>query len=187
GLRSRSRDDGRAAGIRQASDRAVQVSARDRVPPGIAAERSRQAAAGAAPAARSRGARGTPMSSASKDAAAPRVLQPAGWAKPLGYANGIAAQGRFVFVGGQVGWNAEQRFESADFVAQARQALANIVAVLAEAGAGPEHVVRLTWYVVDKREYLSSSKALGRAYREIMGSPYPAMSAGGEDGRVGGA
>ena len=97
--------------------------------------------------------------------------------KAKGYANGIAAQGRFVFVGGQVGWNAEQRFESTDFVAQAQQALANIVAVLAEAGAKPEHVVRLTWYVVDKREYLASSKPLGRAYREIMGRHFPAMSA----------
>jgi enamine deaminase RidA (YjgF/YER057c/UK114 family) len=106
-----------------------------------------------------------------------RVLHPAGWARARGYANGVAAQGRFVFVGGQVGWNAEQRFASADFVAQARQALANIVAVLAEAGAGPEHVVRLTWYVVDKREYLAASKSLGRAYREIMGRHYPAMSA----------
>jgi len=117
------------------------------------------------------------MSGAGKDATAPRVLHPAGWAKAVGYANGIAAQGRFVFVGGQVGWNAEQRFESTDFVAQAQQALANIVAVLAEAGAKPEHVVRLTWYVVDKREYLASSKALGRAYREIMGRHFPAMSA----------
>ena len=117
------------------------------------------------------------MSSPRKDATAPRVLHPAGWAKAKGYANGIAAQGRFVFVGGQVGWNAEQRFESTDFVAQAQQALANIVAVLAEAGAKPEHVVRLTWYVVDKREYLASSKPLGRAYREIMGRHFPAMSA----------
>ena len=117
------------------------------------------------------------MSSARNDATAPRVLHPEGWAKARGYANGIAAQGRFVFVGGQVGWNAEQRFESSEFVAQARQALANIVAVLAEAGAGPEHVVRMTWYVVDKREYLASSKALGRAYRDIMGRHYPAMSA----------
>src|SRR5262245_51910786 len=117
------------------------------------------------------------MSGARKDAGAPRVLHPAGWARAKGYANGIAAQGRLVFVGGQIGWNAEQRFESTDFVAQARQALANIIAVLAEANAGPEHVVRLTWYVVDKREYLESSKALGRAYREVMGRHYPAMSA----------
>lgn len=117
------------------------------------------------------------MSGVSKDAAGLRVLHPPGWAKAKGYANGIVAQGRLVFVGGQVGWNAEQRFESSDFVAQARQALANIAAVLAEAGAGPEHVVRMTWYVIDKREYLNTAKALGRAYREIMGGHYPAMSA----------
>ncbi len=104
-------------------------------------------------------------------------LQPPGWASPKGYANGIAAQGRLVFVGGQIGWNAQQQFESDDFVAQARRALQNIVAVLAEAGAGPEHVVRMTWYVVDKREYASSLRALGSAYREVMGNHYPAMTA----------
>ena len=106
-----------------------------------------------------------------------RILHPAGWARAKGYSNGIAAHGRLVFVGGQVGWNAEQRFESREFVAQARQALANIVAVLAEAGAGPEHIVRMTWYVVDKQEYVAAARPLGRAYREIMGSHYPAMSA----------
>ena len=105
------------------------------------------------------------------------VLQPAGWAAPKGYANGIAATGRLVFVAGQVGWNAEQKFETEDFVGQARQALANVVAVLAEAGAGPEHVVRMTWYVVDKREYLGCAKALGAAYREVIGQHYPAMTA----------
>jgi len=107
----------------------------------------------------------------------PGVLHPAGWAPAKGYANGVAAKGRLVFVGGQVGWNAAQKFESADFVAQARQALENVVAVLAEAGARPEHVARMTWYVVDKREYLSCGKALGAAYREIMGRHYPAMTA----------
>jgi enamine deaminase RidA (YjgF/YER057c/UK114 family) len=106
-----------------------------------------------------------------------RVLHPSGWAKAKGYANGIAAEGRLVFVGGMIGWNAEQKFESADFVLQARQALANIVAVLAEAGGRPEHVARMTWYVVDKREYLACGKALGAAYREIMGRHYPAMTA----------
>jgi enamine deaminase RidA (YjgF/YER057c/UK114 family) len=105
------------------------------------------------------------------------ILQPAGWAAPKGYANGVAARGRIVFVGGQIGWNAAQRFETDDFVAQARQALANIVAVLAEAGARPEHVTRMTWYVVDKREYLSCGRDLGAAYREIMGRHYPAMTA----------
>jgi enamine deaminase RidA (YjgF/YER057c/UK114 family) len=109
--------------------------------------------------------------------ASSRVLHPAGWAKAKGYANGIAAEGRLVFVGGMIGWNAEQKFESADFVLQARQALANIVAVLAEAGGRPEHVARMTWYVVDKREYLACGKALGAAYREIMGRHYPAMTA----------
>jgi enamine deaminase RidA (YjgF/YER057c/UK114 family) len=106
-----------------------------------------------------------------------QVLQPPGWAAPKGYANGVAASGRIVFVGGQVGWNARQVFESADFVAQARQALANVVAVLAEAGAGPEHVARMTWYVVDKREYLACGRALGAAYREVMGRHFPAMTA----------
>ena len=106
-----------------------------------------------------------------------QILQPPGWTAPRGYANGVAASGRVVFVGGQIGWNAAQRFESADFVAQARQALANIVAVLAEAGARPEHIARMTWYVVDKREYLAAGKALGEAYRETIGRHYPAMTA----------
>lgn len=104
-------------------------------------------------------------------------LQPPDWAPPKGYANGIAARGTLLFVGGQVGWNARHQFESDEFVAQAAQALQNIVAVLAQAGARPEHVVRLTWYVVDRDEYLSSLSALGRAYRDIMGRHYPAMSA----------
>ena len=105
------------------------------------------------------------------------VLQPAGWAAPKGYANGIAARGRLVFVGGQIGWNAGQQFETTDFVGQARQALANVVAVLAAAGGGPQHLVRMTWYVVDKREYLASARALGAAYREIIGRHFPAMTA----------
>lgn len=104
-------------------------------------------------------------------------LQPPDWAPPKGYANGIAARGTLLFVGGQVGWNAQQQFESDAFVAQAAQALQNIVAVLAQAGARPEHVVRLTWYVVDRDEYLSNLSALGRAYRDVMGRHYPAMSA----------
>lgn len=111
------------------------------------------------------------------DRAGHRVLQPEGWARARGYANGVAAEGRLVFVGGQIGWNAGQAFESADFVAQARQALANVVAVLAQAGARPEHVTRMTWYVVDKREYLTCGKALGAAYRDVMGRHYPAMTA----------
>ena len=106
-----------------------------------------------------------------------RVLQPPGWTPPKGYANGIAARGTTVFVSGQVGWNAEQRFESDDFVPQARLALQNVVAILREAGAGPEHIARLTWYVVDKREYVASYPALGTVYREVIGRNFPAMTA----------
>jgi enamine deaminase RidA (YjgF/YER057c/UK114 family) len=106
-----------------------------------------------------------------------RILQPPDWAAPKGYANGVAARGTTIFVGGQIGWNAQQRFESDDFVAQARQALANVVAVLREAGAGPEHITRMTWYVVDKREYVASLPALGAAYRAVIGRHYPAMTA----------
>ena len=105
-----------------------------------------------------------------------QVLQPPGWPRPKGYANGIAASGRIVFVAGQVGWNAEERFESDDFVVQARQALANIVAVLAEANGGPEHITRMTWFVLDKQEYLDRARDLGAAYREVIGDTYPAMS-----------
>jgi enamine deaminase RidA (YjgF/YER057c/UK114 family) len=105
------------------------------------------------------------------------ILQPPGWPRPRGYANGIAARGRFVFVSGMIGWNAAGQFDSDDFAAQARQALSNVVAVLREAGAGPEHIVRLTWYVVDRREYLAAASALGEAYREIVGAHYPAMTA----------
>ena len=105
------------------------------------------------------------------------IVEPPGWAPARGYANGVSAQGRLVFVAGQIGWNAAQRFESDDFVAQAAQALANIAAVLAAAGARPEHIVRLTWYVVDKREYLASLSALAGPYRAVMGRHYPAMTA----------
>jgi enamine deaminase RidA (YjgF/YER057c/UK114 family) len=106
-----------------------------------------------------------------------RILQPEGWAAPKGYVNGIAARGTAVFVSGQIGWNAQQQFETDDFVGQARQALANVVAILREAGAGPEHITRMTWYVVDKREYLASLPALGDAYRAIVGRHFPAMTA----------
>ena len=106
-----------------------------------------------------------------------KVLQPPGWAKPRGYANGIAARGTQVFISGQIGWDAECKFVSDDFAAQAKQALANIVAVLAEAGGKPEHITRMTWYVVDKREYVASYKAIGEAYRDIIGRNFPAMSA----------
>jgi len=104
------------------------------------------------------------------------ILQPAGWVKPKGYANGVAAEGRLVFVGGQIGWNGQGQFETDDFVAQVRQTLQNIVDVLATGGARPEHVVSMTWYVTDKREYLGSLTAMGKAYREIMGRNFPAMA-----------
>jgi enamine deaminase RidA (YjgF/YER057c/UK114 family) len=105
-----------------------------------------------------------------------QVLQPKDWAPAKGFANGVAAEGRLVFVAGQVGWNAKQEFESDDFVAQVEQALRNIVAVLAEAGAGPQHLVRLTWYVTDKREYLSRLGEVGQAYRRVIGRHFPAMA-----------
>jgi len=105
-----------------------------------------------------------------------QLLHPKHWAKAKGFSNGIAAEGRQVFVAGQVGWNAQQVFESDDFVAQVEQALRNIVEVLAEAGAGPEHLVRLTWYVTDKRDYLSRPGDVGQAYRRIIGRHFPAMA-----------
>jgi enamine deaminase RidA (YjgF/YER057c/UK114 family) len=103
-------------------------------------------------------------------------LHPRSWKPALGYANGVAASGRMIFCGGLIGWNAEQQFESDDFIDQVAQTLRNIVAVLAEAGAGPEHIVRLTWYVTDKREYLARLKELGRVYREVIGKHFPAMA-----------
>ena len=105
------------------------------------------------------------------------ILQPPGWPRPRGYSNGVAASGRQVHVSGMVGWDADGQFRSDEFVQQARQALENIVAVLREAGAGPEHIVRMTWYVLDKREYLEAGAALGAVYREVIGRHYPAMSA----------
>ena len=106
-----------------------------------------------------------------------KILHPPGWKAARGYANGIAARGTLVFTGGQIGWNGAQQFESDDFVAQAKTALANVVAVLAEAGGRPENIVRMTWYVVDKREYLAVQPALGIAYRDVMGRHFPAMTA----------
>ena len=105
-----------------------------------------------------------------------QILQPKNWKRPKGYANGIVAEGRMIFVAGQVGWDEQERFNSDSFAGQAEQALANIVAILAEAGAGPEHLVRLTWFVVDKAEYLASLEATGTAYRRVIGRHYPAMS-----------
>ncbi|MBO9099324.1 MULTISPECIES: RidA family protein [unclassified Rhizobium] len=105
------------------------------------------------------------------------ILQPEGWAKPIGYANGVAATGRTVFVGGQIGWNAACEFESDDFVDQVRQTLSNIVAILAEGGAGPQHITSMTWYFTDKAEYLANLKGVGQAYRDIIGRHFPAMAA----------
>ena len=105
-----------------------------------------------------------------------RTLQPMGWKQPRGYVNGMLAQGRMVFVGGQVGWDENEVFQSDDFVEQVRQTLKNTVAVLAEGGAGPEHIVRMTWYVTDKQEYLRSLKGVGAVYREIIGRHYPVMA-----------
>jgi enamine deaminase RidA (YjgF/YER057c/UK114 family) len=104
-------------------------------------------------------------------------LQPAGWAEPKGYANGVAASGKQVYVAGQIGWNAQCQFDSDDLVDQVRQALANVVAVLAAAGARPAHIVRMTWYVVDKRDYLARARDIGRVYRELIGDYDVAMSA----------
>ena len=103
-------------------------------------------------------------------------LQPADWPQPHGYANGIIAEGRIVFVAGQIGWNARGEFETDDFVAQVRQALLNVVAVLAEAGATPDRIARMTWYITDKAVYRSSLKEVGRVYREVIGVHYPAMT-----------
>ena len=104
-----------------------------------------------------------------------QTLQPPGWPQPKGYANGIKARGEFVFVGGMVGWDAHEKFPQG-FVAQAKQALENIVAVLAEGGGKPEHIVRLTWYVLDMDEYLAARRDLGKAYRAVLGDNFPAMA-----------
>ena len=103
-------------------------------------------------------------------------LHPKSWKPALGYSNGVAASGRMIFCGGLIGWNGNQEFESDDFVEQVAQTLRNIVAVLAEAGAGPEHLVRLTWYVTDKKEYVARLKGVGRVYRDIIGRHFPAMA-----------
>jgi enamine deaminase RidA (YjgF/YER057c/UK114 family) len=116
-----------------------------------------------------------PVEKAETSATAPQILQPSGWPMPKGYANGVAAEGRIVVTGGVVGWNEQGHF-SDGFVAQVRQALSNISAILAEGGARPEHLVRLTWYVVDMDEYLANLKPLGGVYREIFGTHYPAMA-----------
>jgi enamine deaminase RidA (YjgF/YER057c/UK114 family) len=104
------------------------------------------------------------------------ILKPAGWPRPNGYSNGIVARGRQIFVAGQVGWDANSRFSSSRLADQVKQALQNVCAVLAEAQAGPEHVVRLTWYVTSRGEYLSDLESIGAAYREVMGKHFPVMS-----------
>jgi enamine deaminase RidA (YjgF/YER057c/UK114 family) len=104
------------------------------------------------------------------------ILHPSAWKATPGYSNGISARGRMLFLGGMIGWNGEQEFETDEFLGQVDQALGNIVKVLAEGGAGPEHLVRLTWYVVDKEEYLRNLKGLGAVYRKHLGRSYPAMA-----------
>ena len=105
-----------------------------------------------------------------------KILQPPGWATPKGYANGVAARGKLVFVGGQIGWNAQQQFETDDFIEQVHQTLRNVADVLRAAGAGPEHMVRMTWYVIDRVEYNARLKELGGVYRDVMGKNFPAMT-----------
>jgi enamine deaminase RidA (YjgF/YER057c/UK114 family) len=105
-----------------------------------------------------------------------QILQPPGWARPKGFANGVAAKGKLVFIAGQVGWTPQGEWRSLDFAGQFRQALANILEVLAEAGGEPHHLVRLTWYVIDKQEYLAALAGVGKAYRELMGRHFPTMA-----------
>ena len=105
-----------------------------------------------------------------------RALQPPGWPRPSGYSNGIEATGRLIFVAGQIGWTPDGTFPATDLPGQVRQTLVNVLAVLAEAGAGPEHIVRLTWYVTDREEYVGTLSEIGAAYREVMGRVYPAMA-----------
>ena len=105
-----------------------------------------------------------------------QILQPPGWARPKGFSNGIAASGKLVFVAGQVGWTGEGKWEVRDFAGQFRQALRNIIEILEQGNAKPQHIVRLTWYVIDKQEYLASLREVGAAYRELMGRHYPTMA-----------
>lgn len=105
-----------------------------------------------------------------------QTLNPKGWNPPKGYSNGIAATGRTIFVAGQIGWNGQEQFETDDFAGQVRLALQNIVAVLAEGGAKPDHITRMTWYVTNKKEYLAAARDIGKAYRDVIGKHYPAMT-----------
>jgi enamine deaminase RidA (YjgF/YER057c/UK114 family) len=105
-----------------------------------------------------------------------RILQPPGWARAKGFSNGIAASGKLVFIAGQIGWTGDCKWQARDFAGQFRQALLNVITVLKEAQGRPEHIVRLTWYVLDKQEYLDALKGVGEAYRELMGKHYPTMA-----------
>jgi enamine deaminase RidA (YjgF/YER057c/UK114 family) len=104
------------------------------------------------------------------------IVNPAGWPKPRGYANAVSGRGRMIFVAGQIGWTPDERWESDDFIGQLRQALKNTIEVLAAAGAAPEHIVRMTWYVTDKQEYLASKAAIGAVWRDLLGRNFPAMA-----------
>jgi len=104
------------------------------------------------------------------------ILQPPGWVRPKGYANGVAAVGRIVFTAGVIGWTAEEKIEASDFVGQFRQVLENTLAILAEGGAGPEHIVRMTWYITDRDEYLAAGREVGAIYRELIGRNFPTMA-----------
>ncbi|MGV3552122.1 RidA family protein [Rhizobium sp.] len=106
-----------------------------------------------------------------------KTLQPEGWARPIGYSNGVEAQGRLIFVGGQIGWNSQCQFETDDFVAQVKQTLENVVAVVRAAGGEPHHITSMTWYFTDKQEYTGNLKGIGQAYREVIGKHFPAMGA----------
>ena len=106
-----------------------------------------------------------------------QILQPPDWARPRGYSNGVLTRGQLVFVAGQIGWDAQCRFQTSDLTGQVRQALENVVAVLAQAGARPEHIVRMTWYVTDKHEYIGAYPSIGAVYRQVIGAHYPVMTA----------
>ena len=105
------------------------------------------------------------------------ILQPEGWARPIGYSNGVEATGRMIFVGGQIGWNGQCQFETDDFVGQVRQTLENVVAVVRAAGGEPHHITSMTWYFTDKQEYTGNLKGIGQAYRDVIGKHFPAMAA----------
>ena len=105
-----------------------------------------------------------------------KTLLPEGWPRPKGYSNGVSAKGRMIFTSGQVGWTAVEKFEAKDLVGQVRQTLENTLAVLKEDGAGPEHIVRMTWYITDKQDYLNNLKEIGAVYRDVVGKHFPAMA-----------